>query len=352
MRCVVMYSNGHGKRRVSINGHSIGCGFIQTDEPEFDPERSPDKVWVRIKGFSCNFRDKALVLQAVQGRQNGYYVIGSEFVGEVQQVGIHVHGFQPGDRVIANNSWPLAPDGLPGGVPTNHAGKEYQAFRPAQLVKIPRQMSDAEAAIFSIGAQTVYSMLRKLDIPAGARVLVTAAKSNTSLFVFEALRRRGVETWALSRSRDHQERLYDLGVKELVLFDPARSLSDTLPHGFEYVIDPFFDIYLPFAVDILTPGGKYVTCGFYTQSEEITISPAMARNFLGVMAQAMVKNITLIGNCLGTPDDLTRALADYETGSFCPVIDSVFGLGQVQEFLDRTYNAPERFGKVALLFQE
>jgi NADPH:quinone reductase-like Zn-dependent oxidoreductase len=349
MRCAAIY-NSNGNRRVSINGFPIGGSLIETDTPAFDREQNPDKVWVKIRGFSCNFRDKALMLLAAQSGKTGYYVIGSEFVGEVQQTGLHVKGFQPGDRVIANNSWPFTWDGLPGGIPTNHAAKEYQAFRPAQLVKIPAQMSDADAAVFSIGAQTVYSMLRKLDIPAGAPVLVTAAKSNTSLFIFEALRQCGAEIWALSRSDQHADQLQRLGVKELVMFDPNRSLFETLGRGFDYIIDPFFDIYLPFVMEVMNPGAKYVTCGFHTQSEEIAITSEMARAYLGLMAHAMFKNISLIGNCLGTPEDLSRALTDYEGGRFCPVIDSVFGPDQVIEFLDRTYNVPDRFGKVALLY--
>ena len=53
-----------------------------------------------------------------------------------------------------------------------------------------------------------------------------------------------------------------------------------------------------------------------------------------------------MGNCLGTTEDLKNALQDYASGDLKVIIDSVFTGNQVGAFFDRTYNAPDRFGKV------
>ena len=60
----------------------------------------------------------------------------------------------------------------------------------------------------------------------------------------------------------------------------------------------------------------------------------------------MLHNLQLIGNCLGSVDDLRRALADHLGGRLDVTIDSVHGDGNVGTFLDRTFNAADRFGKV------
>jgi hypothetical protein len=61
---------------------------------------------------------------------------------------------------------------------------------------------------------------------------------------------------------------------------------------------------------------------------------------------ALVKNLTIVGNCLGLGDDLLHAVADFDAGRFSAVTDSEFGGSQTAEFLDRTFNDRRRFGKV------
>ena len=143
-----------------------------------------------------------------------FYAFGSDFVAEVLTVGSKVDGLQPGDRVINNNQYPdSGVAGLLPGVPTNHSSKELQVFHQAKLLKIPDSISDEMAAGFSIGAQTAYSMLRKLDVRPGENILVTAAKSKTSLFVINALKHRGVNVYATSTSRKFEEKLLAMGDK-------------------------------------------------------------------------------------------------------------------------------------------
>jgi hypothetical protein len=60
----------------------------------------------------------------------------------------------------------------------------------------------------------------------------------------------------------------------------------------------------------------------------------------------MMNNVSIIGNCPGTTDDLRAALADYEQNATRPIIDTVFEGGCGNAFLDRTFNASDRFGKV------
>ena len=69
------------------------------------------------------------------------------------------------------------------------------------------------------------------------------------------------------------------------------------------------------------------------------------------MHRVMVNNLQIIGNCLGLTEDLERALAAHSAGHFPVIVDSVFSDGDAAGFLDRTYNAPDRFGKVVYLYR-
>ena len=353
--------------QLEMDGVSINVGIVPTASMNFDKNLPENrcKVLVRIKAFSCNYRDKTLIFATVKaGIVRSFYVIGSEFVGEVLETGPDVTGFQAGDRVIGNNHFTgsgMNPNGIPEGLPTNNASREYQAFHQDKLIKIPPNMPDEVAAAFSIGAQTSYSMIRKLQVTEGSNVLVTAAKSNTSLFAICALQKYGANVYAISTSQCFEKELQDIGVKDLVVVAPeTKSLAQ---HSrieeivrkvgpFDYVIDPFFDLYLGKVIEIMSPGARYVTCGFQNQYQKIIGQEFQSNghDLQHVMAFAMLKNAQIIGNCLGLTRDLEQALEDYAAGSFDIIVDSVFGDNQVVEFFNRTYNATDRFGKVVFQY--
>jgi NADPH:quinone reductase-like Zn-dependent oxidoreductase len=353
---------------MQIEGVDVFCGLIHTENPEFDA-KDPEKkyqVLVRKVAFSCNYRDKNLILKtAVHAPEDRFYTVGSDFVGEVVDIGAGVSEFQVGDRVIGNNSYPdSGVVGLLPGVPTNNASKEYQSFHQAKLLKIPPEMSDECAAAFSIGGQTVYSMIRKLDIQPGANVLVTAAKSNTSLFVINALKQHNVNLYATSTSRQFEAELKEMGVKQLIQVNPDKDDWLTLPEmqqvyqetgGFNYIIDPFFDLHIGKVISLFVPmaGGKYITCGLYDQYSQFTGKEFEYHglSFNRLLTIMMINNIYLIGNCVGTTEDLQKAIQDCATGRFPVVVDSVFTGNQIKEFFDRTYNDKKRFGKVIYRYE-
>jgi len=353
---------------MQIDGIDVFCGLIHTEESEFDANVPKNKfnVLVKKRAFSCNYRDKNLILKtAIHVPEERFYTVGSDFVGEVVALGTEVTEFQVGDRVIGNNSYPdSGVVGLLPGVPTNNASKEYQSFHQAKLLKIPPEISDECAAAFSIGGQTTYSMIRKLGIEPGANVLVTAAKSNTSLFVINALKQHNVNLYATSTSRHFEQELKEMGVKQLIQVNPDDDdwlTSPDLLHiyqetgGFNYIIDPFFDLHIGKVISLFVPrfGGKYITCGLYEQYSQFTGNEFQYHGlqFSQILATMMVNNIYLIGNCVGTTKDLQQAIQDCATGHFPVVVDSVFTGNQIKEFFERTYNAKERFGKVIYRYE-
>jgi NADPH:quinone reductase-like Zn-dependent oxidoreductase len=243
------------------------------------------------------------------------------------------------------------------GVPTNHGSKEYQVFHEDKVMCIPAEMPSEVAAAFTIGAQTSYSMIRKLGLSSGANVLVTAARSNTSLFVIAALQKHRVNVYATTTSMQLADRIRALGVKEVFQFDPAvasftqnsklcRAASEF--GGFDAVVDPFFDLHLSKVLDVMAPCGRYVTCGLHDQHQR-HVNPNyqfLQMNCQEVLVKVMMRNLQIIGNCLGLTEDLRQAVNDYSSGALNVVIDSVFTGSRVGDFFRRTYAVPERFGKV------
>ncbi len=350
---------------VTVDAVSVRCGIIETPDVAFNPdaEEHRHQVLLRVKAFSCNYRDRTIIHSMKHFPAHRFVSIGSEFVGEVCGVGAAVAALQPGDRVISNHHYTgrmRDEDGVLEGVTTNHASKEYLVLHEKKLLKIPDAMPDEVAAAFSLGAQTAYSMVRKLRVEPGMKVLVTSATSNTSLFILGALRQRGVALYAATTSPHFAPRLEALGAQQVLSFNRNGSsfrhsgLINEVAAGiglFDRVFDPFFDLHLEKAVEVLAPFGMYITCGLARQNEGSAPNlPDVPFNGARIMCTALARNLSILGNCIGLRSDLEQALKDYAGGGYAVPVDSVFTGDDAAGFINRTYNDDNRFGKVAYCY--
>lgn len=350
---------------VEIDGMPARSGIVQAAEPAWDPAdpRHARGVVVRVQAFSCNYRDKGYILSLTGKPANACFAIGSDFVGTVVEVGPEVRTLRVGDRVIAQNHYTgvgYDGDGVREGIATSSASKEFQVFHENKLVAIPERMDDEVAAGFSIGAQTAYSMVRKLAPAPGARVLVTSATSNTSLAAIAALRRHDVRVWATTTSRAFDDRLRAAGVDHVVHVGTgadsfaAGGAVDAVAReigGFDCVVDPYFDLHLEKAVAVMAPFGRYTTCGLLAQNPHVAAAAGIRRmNAEAILVQVLTKNLSIIGNCIGLRDDLRDAVRDHGAGTLPWVVDSTFTGTDTAGFLERTYNDRTRFGKVVFRY--
>ena len=348
--------------RIEADIGAFNVGFMPGSEPAFDPDRPENRsaVALRVRAFACNYRDKVLLsgfLRAAGGAP--FQFIGSDFVADVVGTGKHVREVEMGDRVVGNNHYaPALARGAAVGIPTNHASRGFFQLHELQVVKVPPGVPDPEAASFSVCAQTCYSIMRRLDPRPGQLGLVTAATSSTSLGVLRALRERGVEVYAASTTLAKSRDLSGFGVSAtLRLGSPGELSSHELLRtvrrrrgGFDFVVDPFGDLYLPEVLEFLADGGRYVTCGFLNQAGIGADPQAFALPLLPFLETLISRNLSVLGNCLGSRDDLERALADRAAGRFGLPVDSVYSGGSAGEFMQRSFFSSERLGRVVYAF--
>ncbi|CVK15323.1 NADPH:quinone reductase [Apibacter mensalis] len=351
-----------------LEGEKINVGLVEEENLILKSSSDPDnRVLVKKRGFSCNYRDKTLILnydnQIKSLGDKGEYTfsyIGSEFVGEVIGIGKNITNLKIGDRVVANASYPSYSADYIAGLPSNHASRRIDDFKENKLIKIPNILSDEIASSFVIAAFTGYSMIRKV-VKENAKVLVTAAKSNTSLAVINALRNFPVEVYAMTSSSKNNDMLYEQGVKQVFVID--HNLNDYLEDEniikfirekgfFDAVIDPLFDVHLGRVIKLMNYDAKYVTCGLYNQFSNFSETNFKEHGTLNeIIKLAMIKNISIIGNCIGLKEDFDLALHHFERGKFNILIDKIFSIGQEADFFDFTYNFKERLGKVVYLYE-
>lgn len=348
---------------LNISGTDIEIGVVEISKPNFDTTKSQndDFVLVRVDAFSCNYRDKALIVKAaikmknkeVSARPVSFF--GSDFVGTLIEVGAGVTDLKVGMRVIPNCYYPYTEyDGVATGVVTNEASKGWLKLHKSKVLPIPDEMDDNVAASFSIGAQTSTSMIRRCSIKTTDKIMVTSARSNTSMFIIKSLLKSGFDVTALTTTDWSSDELSFISPANVVKIERGLNTWAKLDIGkFDVIFDPFYDLNLLNCISYLNFNGRYITCGFKNQhsSFEEETDDTRSDKFSSLMLQAMINNLYIIGNCIGTTEDLREAIRNYDSSNPPIQIDKILSVDQGAEFLDSTYNTRSRFGKVVMNYK-
>lgn len=340
----------HNKHLISIDNVKIPLAFIEGIFPDFDADADQfaNLVLVRKTSFSLNYRDLGVIENAWQRlkttEMDTFYPIGSDFAGYIVAVGKNVTSLAIGDLVLGNCFYPEAENGAMPGIPSNHASKEYEIYHYAKLIKVPSYLSDVEAGALGIGTQTANAMVRKAKIKKGDNVLVTSVTSNTSYFLLNALWNLDCNVYGLSYSGKNTE----LVQKQFPFVKEIFSVSENnIPKSLliDVVLDSFSDTYVEYLLPQLNLNARYLTCGIFNQSLD-KLKNVKPTNLTLLIANLMMRNISLIGNCLGTTEDLASGLEFYKTKKL--LVDSIFtNEDSLSAFITKSYNLEsDKFGKV------
>lgn len=351
---------------VNLAGTDLHLGIVEVDEPHVDPNHEDNRnfVLVKVDAFSCNYRDKALILKSALKMAGStgvdslpFAFFGSDFVGRIIKKGTDVDHFDIGDRVIPDCAYPEPPfPSVAPGVVTNEASKGWLRLHKSKLIGIPDFMDDEIAASYSIGGQTSTSMIRKTGVQKGEKALVLSSRSNTSMFILNGLISKGIETTALTTSdwSEDEKRL----ISPTRLFKIERGAADWSEYSdlgkFDVIFDPYFDLHLINAIDLLEQGGRYITCGYKNQhphfveaSDRKTDSERIHKSMLTLT----INNLSIIGNCIGTSDDLNKSIEKFDPNKFIVPVDNTYSIENGDKFIDRTYNRNTRLGKAVLIYR-
>lgn len=159
---------------------SFGEVDVLTDGHWPIPEPGPGDVRVKVEGTSINPID--LAWRAGQLGQKLPAVLGRDFSGTVDAVGMAVRDLKPGDRV-----W-----GYQAGLASNGSYGEYLCLPSLLVAKRPKSISTEEAAAMPVAGLTAYkSVCEKVRVTAGMPVLVTGAAGGVGSMIVQLLQRAG-----------------------------------------------------------------------------------------------------------------------------------------------------------------
>ena len=174
------------------------------------------------------------------------FVMGYDVVGEIDQLGDGVSGFQLGDRVAD--------------MTVVGSNADYCTLRADQLTRVPPGVDAAEAAALILSWTTAYQLLhRAARVQRGQRVLVQGAAGAVGQALLVLGRIAGLELWGTGRS-EHAALIRELGATPI---DYQREdFARVLPGGFDVVFDGIGDDAYRHSFAALKPGGLLCAYGY------------------------------------------------------------------------------------------
>ncbi|ULE35769.1 NADPH:quinone oxidoreductase family protein [Mycobacterium sp. IDR2000157661] len=229
---------------------------------------------VRVGAAAVNFPDVLLIANAYQISVPAPFVPGSEFAGEVTEIGAGVEGLAVGDRVTGT--------GLYG------AFAEEVTVAVAGLAPIPDGLDDRTAAAFGVAYRTAYHALRSMaHIRQGDDLVVLGAGGGVGLAAVQLGALLGASVTAVASSDDKLDAAASYGARHLVNHRQGalrEGLREALPGGAHAVLDPVGGELSEPALRSLRRGGRFVTLGFASG-----VIPRIALNLV------LVKGIQVLG---------------------------------------------------------
>jgi NADPH2:quinone reductase len=213
------------------------AGFSRFGGPEVvevvelaDPEPGAGEVRIRVAAATVNPTDVLLRSGGRPGVLTGEppYVAGLELAGVIDAVGPGAD-WRPGEEVIAITT--AVPDG-------RGAQAELAVTDARSVARVPEGADLAAAATVPMNGLTARLALDRLDLPAGATLLVSGAAGGVGGYVTELAAGEGLEVVGVARAGDEAE-VRELGAAHFVGADEdlADAVRRIAPRGVDAAVD-------------------------------------------------------------------------------------------------------------------
>ena len=187
------------------------------------PTAGKDEVRVRVLASGLEYTDvvirRHLYPQTMHRRPP--FVLGYDLVGQIDQLGNGVRGFQIGERVAD--------------MTVLGSNAAYRTLAADRVVRVPGDLDPAEAAALILSWTTAYQLLHRVAmVRRGQRVLVHGAAGAVGQALLVLGRLAGLELWGTARGK-HAALIRELGATPI---DYRREdFIRVLPSGFDVVFD-------------------------------------------------------------------------------------------------------------------
>jgi NADPH:quinone reductase-like Zn-dependent oxidoreductase len=234
------------------------------------PKAGRGEVRVRVLASGLEYTDVVIRrhLYPQTMRRRPPFVLGYDVIGEIDQLGDGVSGFQLGGRVAD--------------MTVLGSNAAYRTLRADRLTRVPAGVDAAEAAALILSWTTAYQLLhRAARVQRGQRALVHGAAGAVGQALLVLGKLAGLELWGTARGA-HASLIRELSATPI---DYQREdFTRVLPGGFDVVFDGIGEDGYRRSFAVLKRGGLLCaygyTAGVQAQRRLLTILMWIARLYL------------------------------------------------------------------------
>jgi NADPH:quinone reductase-like Zn-dependent oxidoreductase len=227
--------------------HKYGSPEVLQYEEVAQPKIKPDHILVRVRAAGINPLDWKIrkgMLRLITG--NSFpLILGSDFSGDVVEVGSGVTQFKPGDAVYANV-------GVNGG-----AYAEFATAPEKSAAIKPTNMSYEEAASVPVAGVTALQSLRDLgNIKPGDTVLINGASGGVGTFAVQIAKAIEAEVTAVCSTKNF-ELVKSLGANRTIDYHEQDFTQEKAQYNI--IFDAVGKRSFSQCQKVLKPAGIYIT---------------------------------------------------------------------------------------------
>lgn len=236
------------------------------------PTAGRGEVRVHVLASGLEFTDVVIRrhLYAQTMRRRPPFVLGYDVVGEIDQIGEGVTGFEIGDRVAD--------------LTVLGSNAAYRVLQASHLTRVPPEVDPAEAAALVLSWTTAYQLLhRTARVERGQRVLVHGAAGAVGQALVRLGKLEGLKIWGTARA-EHAALVRELGATPID-YEHQDFTTVLLPGGFDVIFDGVGEDNYRRSLEALAPGGVLCAYGYtarvHDRPRPLATLAWMLRSFVG-----------------------------------------------------------------------
>jgi zinc-binding alcohol dehydrogenase/oxidoreductase len=309
------------------------------------PVPGANEVVVRLHAAALNRRDVYITYGQYPGIKLPA-IPGSDGTGEVVSVGDGVNHSLLGQKVIINPGFNWGNDINKKdrhfnilGVPTNGTYAQYVKVPFENVYEKPEHLTWEEAAALPLGGVTAYrALMTKGHVKEGETVLIPGVGGGVATFLVQFASAIGANVYVTSSKDEKIEKAKEIGAVGGVNYTSENWVKElkNIVHGVDLSVDSIGGNVFDALVSLGNIGSRIVSFG-------ATKGPVPSL----VMPKVFLKEITILGSTMGSPQEFSDMLAFVEKHQIHPVIDKTFSLEEAIEaqiHMEKGNN----FGKIVL----
>ncbi len=222
-------------------------------EPQHMAPLAPGQLRVRMKAAALNFPDLLMTYGKYQFKPNLPFTLGMEGVGIIEETMDPAGPYKVGDAVLYKSK--------------TGAFATYATVTASQVEPMPKHLTYAEAAAFSVTFLTAYvSLIERGRLKAGETLLVLGAGGGVGQATVALGKALGASVIAAASSADKLAIAKESGADHLINYHedpfPERVQKITNGRGADVILDPVGGTFFEQSLDCIAWSGRLLVAGF------------------------------------------------------------------------------------------